>query len=113
MTDEIDVLQLAIEEHRKAVQLKNMNQELMEHLTGSIFYLLKYAEKNKLFIPNRENLLQMLKKANSLIDEITYQPTGNTDKINREGNSTISWVLSNLWDMFSLSSVGTWSIISE
>lgn len=80
MTDEIDVLQLAIEEHKKAIKLKNMNQELMEHLTGSIFYLLKYSEKHGLPVSNRDGLLQMLEKANFLIDEITYQPIVNTNK---------------------------------
>jgi hypothetical protein len=59
---------------------KNMNQELMQHLTGSIFYLLRYSEKYNVQLPKKEELINMLEKANFLIDEITYQPTLNTNK---------------------------------
>jgi|SRR5437773_7651452 len=70
MTDETDVLRKALTCMEDAVRMKNMNQELMQHLTGSVFYLIRYSEKHDLPLPNKEALFQMLEKANFLIDQI-------------------------------------------
>lgn len=88
MTDEIDVLRKTISEYEDAKRIKNMNEELLHHLSGSIFYLLKHTEKYSIPLPRKDELVRMLEKANFLIDEIIYQPTLNTSKNNREDNRT-------------------------
>jgi len=70
MTDEIDVLKRAIIEHEKALHLKKINHELYSHLTGSIYWLLKYSEKYNMPLPKKEELLRMLEKSEFMIDRM-------------------------------------------
>jgi len=76
-------------EYRTAHRLTRINQELYEHLVGSIDYLLHYSEKYNAPLPKKSELLRMITRANSLIRESQYQPIGNTNKNNRQDNSTI------------------------
>lgn len=83
MTDEIDVLKKAIFEHEKALQLKNINQELHSHLTGSIYWLMRYSEKYNMPLPKKDELLRMIEKSEFLIDEmktLADQPIDNMRK---------------------------------
>ena len=89
MTDDIDILEKALFEYRTAHRLTRINQELYEHLVGAIDYLLHYSEKYDLPLPKKSELLRMITRANSLICESQYQPKGNTNKINRKGDSTL------------------------
>jgi len=88
MTDEIDILEQTISEYRDAKRIKNMNQELLQHLGDSIFYLLRHAERYNLNLPKKEELERMVEKANFLINEISDQPKGNRENISRGGNRT-------------------------
>ena len=74
----IDIL----EQYKDALRLKNLNQELYNHLCASIFYLVKYSQKYNIPLPKREALLGMIEKADFIIDQfaIPQQPTGNTNK---------------------------------
>jgi hypothetical protein len=96
LTDEIDVLKKTILEHETALKLKNINVELHSHLTGSIYWLLKYSEKYNMPLPKKEELIRMLDKSEFFIDEMknmANQPTVNTNNNSREDNSTILRVL--------------------
>ncbi|MDQ6862778.1 MAG: hypothetical protein M3044_03025 [Thermoproteota archaeon] len=53
-----------------ARSLKRLNVELYEHLYGSILYIVKYAEKNKITLPQRENLLELITKTDNYIHMI-------------------------------------------
>jgi hypothetical protein len=87
VTDEIDILKKAIHEHEVALKMKNLNNELYEHLAGSIYYLLKYSEEYGIPLPKNDELRRMLERADFLIDEIVsgakkQHPNLNTEKNN-------------------------------
>jgi len=86
LTDEIDVLKKAITEHDKALRLKNINVELHSHLTGSIYWLLKYSEKYNISLPKKDELIRMIEKSDFLIDEMKNM--ANQPKGNRHNKST-------------------------
>lgn len=71
MTDEIDIIKLTILEHEKALKMKNLNQELLEHLNGSIRWILSYSKKYGVPLPKKDELLRMAAKADFLVDQIT------------------------------------------
>src|SRR5437867_5106872 len=66
----IDIIKEAIAEYDKAVKVKELNQELYDHLLGSVIYVLKYSEKHNIPLPNKEGLYQMVKRSTFLIDRI-------------------------------------------
>ncbi len=72
MTSDVDLLRQAVNEYEKAVRVKNMNQELYDHLLGSIVYLLKYSEKYNVPLPQKDELCRMLNRAQSLIEGIVH-----------------------------------------
>lgn len=75
MTDEIDIMRKSIMNYDQAIRIKKLNEELYEHLTGSIYYLMKYAEKNNLPLPKKNELLQMVEKADFIIDQFAKTHT--------------------------------------
>lgn len=89
MTNETDVLKQTLEEYQKALRLKKMNNELLEHLKGSLFWIFRYSEKYGIPIPKKDELLRMAEKADFLLDEISDQPNGNSSHNNRRRNSTL------------------------
>lgn len=70
MTDEIDIIKRALAEHEKAIKMKNLNQELLEHLNGSIRWMLSYSEKYNIPLPKKDELLRMAEKADFLVNQI-------------------------------------------
>ena len=82
MTDEIDVLKKAIAEHEQALRLKNLNQELHSHLSGSIYWLLKYTEKYDIPLPKKDELVRMLEKSDAMIDTIISTAKQQVGQIN-------------------------------
>ena len=80
MTSEIDLMRITLKQYDRAIRLKRLNEELYAHLLGSLYYLFKYAEKHEITLPEKDNLLQMVRKADFIIDQFVNQPKGNTDK---------------------------------
>ena len=76
-----------IEEQRRNARIAKANEELLEHLTSSVGYLLYQNEKYGLVIPNVGPIQDSVQRAQSLLIEIStltsldYQPKGNTDNI--------------------------------
>jgi DNA replication initiation complex subunit (GINS family) len=94
MTDEIDLLRQALQKHDQVSRLKRINEELYSHLTGSIYYLLKYAEKQDIQLPQKEALLGMVERADFIIDQFAKPSTESKhDKHYRQGNRTQKMVL--------------------
>lgn len=95
MTNEIDVLKKAIIEHEKALHLKKINEELYSHLTGSVFYLLKYSEKYNVPLPKKEEILRMLEKSEFLIDEMISfsQPKDNSKNYQPDSEQNLETTL--------------------
>jgi hypothetical protein len=74
----------ALAEYENANRIKDINQELYDHLTGSIYYLVKYCVKYDIPLPNRENLIGMVTRANAIIQRFATptslkQPYKTTD----------------------------------
>lgn len=57
-------------EWKQVHRLKSLNQRLYDQLGGSIIHIIRYAEENKILLPNREKLYELVDKAEDIIDEI-------------------------------------------
>jgi hypothetical protein len=68
--DAYRAMQDALNVMEYARSLKGLNEQLYEHLYGSILYIIKYAEKNKITLPQRENLLELITKTDNYINMI-------------------------------------------
>jgi hypothetical protein len=75
MTDEVDVMRKTLAQYDKAIRLKNMNEELFEHLLGSVIWLLKYTDKYSITLPKKEEMHRMVKRAELLINELDTTTT--------------------------------------
>ena len=92
--EEIDVLKEALAEYENARRLKHLNQNLYEHLIGSIYCLIKHCEKNNLTLPNRDFLLDMVKNAGFIIDQFKSTNRHLTGRnTNHEDNRTLNMEL--------------------
>jgi hypothetical protein len=87
MTDEIDIMKKALAEYSNAVRLKRLNQELFDHLLGSVIWILKYSEKYGVPIPHRDEIFRMIQKSDYFLDRILdnippdfKHPNGTPDK---------------------------------
>jgi hypothetical protein len=75
-----------IEEDKINVRIAKMNDELLEHLTSTVGYLLHQEEKHGLHIPNKEQIQSSVRKAHSLLSDMSilassssHQPKVNTN----------------------------------
>lgn len=80
MTDEMGIMNKALQEYENAKRLKNINQELYDQLAGSIYYLLKYSEKYNIPLPKKDELIRMVKKSHFLMDQFSHPTTLDTKK---------------------------------
>ncbi len=69
MHNEYLKLQL-LHELREAVQVKNINVELLETLQSSLVWLVRYCETNNIELKDRDRILSLLEKSHHLIKEI-------------------------------------------
>ncbi|QLH07415.1 hypothetical protein C5F50_10305 [Nitrosopumilus ureiphilus] len=91
MTSEIDILRKAIEKYDDAIRLKKLNENLYEHLIGSLYYLVKHSEKFGTVLPKKGELIRMLEKADYLIDQFDKSdPTDFDSEKNRRRFDRIS-----------------------
>src|SRR6266540_6909647 len=58
--NEIQAWQEIIEEWKKVDRLRRLNQEFYDQLGDTFFFLLKYAEKNNIALPNKMGLYGMI-----------------------------------------------------
>lgn len=52
----------ALAELRTALKLRQMNDELLEYLTSSLDWLMHYADKNQIPLPERDKMSRMSEK---------------------------------------------------
>ena len=89
MIDELDFARRINRDLKDAVRMKQLNQELLEQLTGSIHYILKYSEKHNVTLQNKEGLIGLIDKANNIINRMcSDQPTFDDTKNNRRLDRT-------------------------
>lgn len=74
---EFDLLveRLAVE-WQKARRIEHLNQELYDQLGGTIIYILGYAKKSNIILPNEQTLNKMIDRASRLMDEINETTIG-------------------------------------
>ncbi len=101
MTDEFDVLKKILTELDKATKMKNLNHELLEHLNGSIRWMLSHSEKYDIPLPKKDELLRMAEKADLLVEQIVsrtdpiksdmgqFGPKSNRKFTDDEGNPSL------------------------
>lgn len=53
----------AVEKLRYVIEMKRINDELMEHLSTSLTWVLHYCAKNNLPLPDREKIDQIVDNA--------------------------------------------------
>jgi hypothetical protein len=68
MVDHIKLQEIA--ELRNALKIKELNEELLEHLQLSMLYILKYCEDNKVPLPDMDRIKNILDRADSLICQL-------------------------------------------
>jgi len=74
---EFDLLveRLAVE-WQKVRRIEHLNQELYDQLGGTINYILGYAKKSNIILPNEQTLNKMIDRASRLMDEINETTIG-------------------------------------
>ena len=75
MTDEIDILRESIKKYDNAICVKKLNENLYEHLTGSLYFILKYSEKHNIPLPNKDKLFDMVKKSDFIVEQFQERLT--------------------------------------
>jgi hypothetical protein len=74
--------QKVIFEWKKVQRMKKLNQELYDQLGGTFLYILQYARKNNIILPNTDSLDRMADRIHHLMDEIEQS----SDETNTKGN---------------------------
>jgi hypothetical protein len=68
MVDYIKLQEIA--ELRNTLKIKELNEELLEHLQLSIMYILKYCDEQKVPLPDMDRIESILDRADDLIYQL-------------------------------------------
>jgi adenylate cyclase len=60
----------AFHELQEALKIKRVYDELLEHLVSSIRWLVHYAKKNNITLPEKDKIVNMLDKATEIADKL-------------------------------------------
>ncbi len=78
-----------IEELRQAMRLKEINEELLEHLAATLRWLFHYCEKNRIPLPDRDRISRSLEIAMEIADKVSLTiPTKNQQQFTTPHDST-------------------------
>lgn len=67
-------------------QMKRYNQELYDQLGGAIVYILRYAERNDIILPNKDILFRMIENVHDItarIKQLHKEVNTKADDLNR------------------------------
>jgi len=70
-----DIGEKMFESEKESIYRKQLELELLETLETTIIWVIGYAKKHNIPIPNQENLASLLRKASTLIGELYSSPT--------------------------------------
>jgi len=83
--DDYHIKMQEIQELKEAIMLKRINEELLEHLISNLRWLLHYAQKNKMDLPDKDKIIISLERAMEIVDKIpNYHSQINTEKQTRK-----------------------------
>jgi hypothetical protein len=60
----------AFHELQEALKIKHVNDELLEHLISSVLWLVNYAKKNNITLPERDKITEILDKAIAIANKV-------------------------------------------
>jgi hypothetical protein len=60
----------AFHELQEALKIKRANDELLEHLLSSVLWLVNYAKKNNIILPEKDKITEILDKAIAIADKL-------------------------------------------
>ncbi len=68
--EQFDAWQEILTEWKRVRRMKRLVQELYDQVGGTLFFILEYAKKNNITLPNRDALYQMADRIHKQMDEI-------------------------------------------
>ena len=68
--NEFEAWQKIIEEWKQVDRMKQLNQRLYDELGGALMYILDYADKNDITLPNRDRLYRMIDNIHNTVDAV-------------------------------------------
>lgn len=84
--DSIESMKLAtFQELQDALKIKRINDELLEFLTSSLWWLLHYSRKNSLPLPEKDRIIDILDRVMKIADKL---PTQNQHDFKHSEDST-------------------------
>jgi len=86
--NEFEGLSKILQGWQEVNRLMKLNQELYELLSGSLHYLIRYAEKNNIELPNKVALYEMMNRIHSTIETIPPPQDEQPNRNNRRRNNT-------------------------
>ena len=60
----------AFQELQDALRIKQVNEELFEHLDAALRWILRYVKKHNIPMPEQEKLLRLLDRAEEIEDKL-------------------------------------------
>jgi hypothetical protein len=60
----------AFEELKEALKIKCINDELLEYLASSLRWILHYAKKNNMDIPDKDKIVELMDKAMAIENKL-------------------------------------------
>jgi len=76
-TDKADhVMMAAYQELQYAMQFKRANEELLEYLSSSIRWLLRYSKKNNIPLPEEDKLHEIVDRTMAIADKLPRSDAG-------------------------------------
>jgi hypothetical protein len=65
-----EIREAAFHELQEALKIKRVNDELLEHLLSSVLWLVNYAKKNNITLPEKDKITEILDKAIAIADKL-------------------------------------------
>lgn len=68
--------------------MKKLIQELYDQVGGTLFFILEYAKRNNISLPNRDSLFQMADRIHRQMDEIeSFKRIRSDENLQRDENN--------------------------
>lgn len=71
----------AFQELQEALQIKNINDELLEYLASSLNWLLHYASKYNINLPEKDRIYEVLERAMAIASKLPSNVPTSAEKL--------------------------------
>jgi hypothetical protein len=76
----------AFQELKEALQIKKVNDELLEYLASSLRWILRYAQRNNMDIPDKEKIISLMDMAMEIENKLPPTTTDFQQRIKQRMN---------------------------